>query len=140
MKNILTISTIIFSSIICFSQNNIIGKWKKISEINLYKGISFDSHKALLIQRPCISKIVYEINSDGTFRLNAKNSDCDLSYIKVQEKLHSEEVWTYKGNKITIGHKKAPSVGHTYIVSVKENTMVWKGTEGQGTITFKKIN
>jgi hypothetical protein len=116
-----------------------IGKWKIVSYVSEFNGQKFDSHKALLQQRPCAAKIVYEINSNGTYRLNAANSGCDERYIKIQEKLHSEEVWTVKGNKITIGHKKAISVGHTYTFSIKGDIMIWTGTDGEGVITYKKL-
>jgi len=116
-----------------------VGKWKIVSYVSEFNGQKFDSHKALLQQRPCAAKIVYEINSNGTYRLNAANSGCDERYIKIQEKLHSEEVWTVKGNKITIGHKKAISVGHTYTFSIKGDIMIWTGTDGEGVITYKKL-
>lgn len=116
-----------------------IGKWKLVSYITTYDGTTFDSHKALLKTRPCAAKIFYEINANGTYRLNASQSGCDASYVKIQEKLHSEEVWTLNGNLITIGHKKAPKVGHTYTVSFKGNTMIWVGKDGEGTLTYQRV-
>ncbi|HMT74427.1 MAG TPA: lipocalin family protein [Chitinophagaceae bacterium] len=129
---------ILFLTTTMFAQSPI-GKWKIVSYVSEFNGQKFDSHKALLQQRPCAAKIVYEINSNGTYRLNAANSGCDERYIKIQEKLHSEEVWTVKGNKITIGHKKAISVGHTYTFSIKGDIMIWTGTDGEGVITYKKL-
>lgn len=116
-----------------------VGKWKKVSHVTTYDGTKSDSHKALLQTRPCAAKIIYEINADGTYRLNASQSGCDAKYINIQEKLHSEEVWSVKGTSITIGHKKAPTVGHTYTFSIKGNTMIWVGTNGQGTMVFQRI-
>lgn len=129
---------ILFLTTTMFAQSPV-GKWKIVSYVSEFNGQKFDSHKALLQQRPCAAKIVYEINSNGTYRLNAANSGCDERYIKIQEKLHSEEVWTVKGNKITIGHKKAISVGHTYTFSIKGDIMFWTGTDGEGVITYKKL-
>ena len=116
-----------------------VGKWKKISHVATYDGTKFDSHKALLKSRPCAAKIIYEINADGTYRLNASQSGCDAKYINIQEKLHSEEVWSVKGNTITIGHEKAPEVGHTYTFTIKGNMMTWVGTDGQGTLVFQRL-
>ncbi|HNC71803.1 MAG TPA: hypothetical protein PK035_05440, partial [Chitinophagales bacterium] len=79
-----------------------VGKWKKITHVSTFNGQTFDSHKALLVQRPCVAKFVYEINADATFRLNALQSGCDEKYTKVQEKLYSETKWKVEGNKITI--------------------------------------
>ncbi len=129
---------LLFLTTTMFAQSPV-GKWKIVSYVSEFNGQKFDSHKALLQQRPCAAKIVYEINSNGTYRLNAANSGCDERYIKIQEKLHSEEVWTVKGNKITIGHKKAISVGHTYTFSIKGDIMIWTGTDGEGVITYKKL-
>ncbi len=129
---------LLFLTTTMFAQSPV-GKWKIVSYVSEFNGQKFDSHKALLQQRPCAAKIVYEINLNGTYRLNAANSGCDERYIKIQEKLHSEEVWTVKGNKITIGHKKAISVGHTYTFSIKGDIMIWTGTDGEGVITYKKL-
>lgn len=116
-----------------------IGKWKVISHMSEFQGEKFDSHKALLQQRPCADKIWYEINADGTYRLNASQSGCDERYKKIQEKLHSEQVWKVKGNIITIGHKTAPTVGQSYTFVISGNTMQWTGTNGQGVITYQKL-
>lgn len=116
-----------------------VGKWKKISHISSYEGQTFDSHKALLTQRPCAAKFVYEINADATFRLNASNSGCDEKFINIQEKLYSETKWKVEGNKITISTLSNFAVGQTYIISFSGNKMIWKGTDGQGTITYQKL-
>lgn len=126
------------SSNLILSQNPV-GKWKVISHISEFQGEKFDSHKALLSQRTCAAKIMYVIHTDGTFRLDASQSQCDEKYTKIQEKLYSESVWTVSGKFITIGNKKAPSVGQKYTFTVTGNKMVWTGTEGQGTITYQKI-
>lgn len=133
---ILTVALIL--SQYCFSQSPT-GKWKKISHLSEYGGQKFDSHKALLTQRPCAAKIVFEMNTDGSFRLNASASGCDESYRKIQEKLYAESVWTVKGNRITIGNKKTPAIGQTYTFVIKGNTMIWTGTDGQGVITYTKL-
>ncbi len=116
-----------------------VGKWKIISHVSSYDGQTFDSHKALLTQRPCAAKIVYEINADATYRLNASNSGCDEKYKKIQEKLYSETKWIVQGNKISISTLNDFSVGQAYLVSFSGNKMIWKGTDGQGTITFQKL-
>lgn len=131
------IITIIF---VCQSSaQSPIGKWKMISHISEYEGQKFDSHKALLSTRPCVAKIIYEINADKTYRLNAKSSGCDEKYKNIQERMNSKSVWTLSGNKITIGNEKAPTIGQTYNISFSGNKMIWKGTEGQGTITYLKL-
>jgi hypothetical protein len=137
MKNILTTLFLILS--VTLLAQNPVGKWKMISHISEYEGEKFDSHKALLQSRPCVAQIIYEINTDGTYRLNAEKSNCDQKYLKMQQSLYSEQVWTIKGKKITIGHRKAPNVGQTYVFSIKDNTMIWEGTEGQGRITYQKL-
>ncbi|HNN27412.1 MAG TPA: hypothetical protein PKK18_13310, partial [Chitinophagales bacterium] len=111
----------------------------KITHVSTFNGQTFDSHKALLIQRPCAAKFVYEINADATFRLNASQSGCDDKYTKVQEKLYSETKWKVQGNKITISSLKDFAVGQSYFISFSGNKMIWKGTDGQGTITYQKL-
>lgn len=128
----------LFLSICSYTQNPV-GKWKIVSHVSEFQGEKFDSHKALLSQRPCAAKIMYVIDTDGTFRLDASQSQCDEKYTKIQEKLYSESVWTVSGKFITIGNKKAPSVGQKYTFTVTGNKMVWTGTEGQGTITYQKL-
>ena len=137
MKNILLIIALFVGSNI-FAQSPI-GKWKKLSHVSTYAGQTFDSHKALLTQRPGAAKIIYEINADATYRLNASNSGCDEKYKKIQEKLYSETKWKVQGNKITTSTLNDFSVGQTYIISFSGNKMIWKGTDGQGTIVYEKL-
>jgi hypothetical protein len=138
MKKIILLLALIISYTITNAQSPV-GKWKKISHISTYAGETFDSHKALLQQRPCASKIVYEINADGTYRLNAANSGCDERYKKIQEKLYSETNWQLKGNIFTTSTQKDFSVGQSYKITISGNKMTWEGTDGQGTIVFQKL-
>ncbi len=129
---------ILFFQFKSYAQNPI-GKWKVISEINEWQGDKFDSHEALLSQCPCAAKIFYVIHTDGTYRLDASQSTCDERDKKIRERLYSASVWTIAGNIITIGYKKAPSLGHKYIFTISGNKMIWVGTDGQGTITYQKV-
>jgi hypothetical protein len=115
------------------------GKWKMVSHLSTFEGDSFDSYKALLTQRPCAAKIVWEINADQTFRLNASASGCDERYRSIQERLYSKTNWRMKGNLITISTQKDFSVGQSYIVLITGKTMTWTGTNGQGTLTYVKL-
>ena len=137
MKNI--VALILLLSLSSVYAQSPVGKWKKITHVSTFEGQTFDSHKALLVQRPCAAKIVYEINADATFRLNASQSGCDDKYTKVQEKLYSETKWKVQGNKITISSLKDFAVGQSYFISFSGNKMIWKGTDGQGTITYQKL-
>jgi hypothetical protein len=123
----------------CVNAQSPVGKWRKISHVSTYEGQTFDSHKALLQQRPCAAKIVWEINADATYRLKAGESGCDESYKKIQEKLYSKTNWKVTGNKITISTLKDFSIGQTYTFTINGNKMVWTGTEGQGVITYQKL-
>lgn len=118
---------------------NIVGKWQVVSHISEYAGEKFDSHAALLQQRPCAAKIYFEINTDATFRKLAKDSGCDEQFIKIQEKLYSKTNWQMKGDKITISTLKDFSIGQTYTFKIVGNTMIWTGTDGQGVITYKRL-
>lgn len=134
------ISTAVFflTAAACYAQGPA-GKWKKLSHISEYGGQKFDSHKALLAQRPCAAKMVYEMNADGSYRLKAAASGCDAGYIKIQEKLYSKTNWKVTGNKIMISSANNFSVGQTYTFTVKGNIMTWVGAEGQGIITWQKL-
>ena len=121
---------------ICSAQSPV-GKWKKISHVSTYEGQTFDSQTALLSQRPCAVNIVYEVNEDGTYRLNASESGCDESYKNIQQKLYSKTKWRIEGGKITVSATNF-AVGQTYALSFSGNKMIWVGTEGQGTITYQK--
>ncbi|MGN6420779.1 MAG: lipocalin family protein [Pseudobacter sp.] len=127
---------------ICISQlleaQSVVGKWKKISHMSEYEGQKFDSHVALLKSRPCAEKVVWEINADGTFRLNAASSGCDENYKKVQEKMYAKTKWKLEGNKFTTSATNF-AVGQSYTVVFKGNKMIMTGTEGQGVITYQKL-
>jgi hypothetical protein len=136
MKNVVRIITIMLIVNICNAQSPV-GKWQMISHISTYGGQTFDSHAALLSQRPCAAKIVYEVNADGTYRLNAAESGCDEKYINIQQKLYSKTRWKVEGGKITTSATNF-AVGQTYTLSFSGNKMIWVGTEGQGTITYQR--
>lgn len=138
MKKIFISLALIIAAQITTAQNPV-GKWKVISHISEYDGQKFDSHAALLTQRPCAAKISYEINADKTYRLNAAGSGCDEKYIKIQEKLYSKTMWQVQNGKITISTQKDFSVGQTYTITVAGSKMIWTGTDGQGTITYQRL-
>ncbi|RYY58065.1 MAG: hypothetical protein EOO09_00400 [Chitinophagaceae bacterium] len=138
MKSILFIIGFSLTAVIAYAQSPV-GRWKKISHVSSYEGQTFDSHVALLKQRPCAAKIVWVVNADGSYRLDAAASGCDESYSKIQTKMYSKTMWKLTGNRITISTQKDFSVGQTYTLTVTGNKMVWVGTEGQGTITYQRI-
>ncbi len=131
---LLALSVVTASS--AFSQSPV-GKWKKTAHISVYEGRKMDTHVALLQQRPCAADIVYEVNADATFRLNAKESGCDEKYKNIQEKLYSKTKWKLEGNKIMISATNF-AVGQSYIITISGSKMTWVGTEGQGTIIYQK--
>lgn len=137
MKTLITILFITFFSHITTAQGPV-GNWKMISHVSTYEGTKFDSHVALLSQRPCAAKIVYEITAEGTYRLNASQSGCDDSYKKIQERLYSKTKWKVTGNTIMISATNF-AVGQSYIFKIIGNKMIWEGTDGQGTITYQKL-
>ena len=100
-------------------------------------GSTFDSHAALLQQRPCAAKVRYNVNADGSYRLDASASDCDEKYKSIQQKLYSKTKWKLEGNKIMIADTNF-AVGQTYSVTVSGNRMTWVGTDGQGTLVFQR--
>jgi hypothetical protein len=114
-----------------------VGKWQKISHISVYEGQKMDSHAALLSQRPCAAQIVYEVNENGTFRLNASESTCDDSYKNIQQRLYSKTKWKVENGKITTSATDF-AVGQTYVLRFSGNKMIWVGTEGQGEITYQR--
>ena len=116
---------------------DVVGQWKLVSHMASFQGQSFDSHAALLQQRPCAADIVYEVNADKTFRLNAAKSACDERYRKTQEKLYAQTKWRLEGNRITTSATNF-AAGQTYTVTVSGNRMTWEGTEGQGTKVFQR--
>jgi hypothetical protein len=115
-----------------------VGRWKVVSHVSVFEGEKFDSHAALLQQRPCAAKIFYEINADASFRLNAASSGCEERYVKIQQKLYSETQWKVDGNKIMTSASNF-AVGQTYTYTIVGNTMTWTGTEGQGVIVYQRL-
>ena len=114
-----------------------VGKWKVTSHISEYDGQKIDSHAALMEQRPCAAKVIYNVNADGTFRLDASATGCDERYTKIQEKLYAKTNWRVEGNKITTSATNF-AIGQTYIYTISGNKMTWVGTEGQGTIVYQR--
>jgi len=137
MKKIGFFLAVIMAWNICNAQSPV-GKWKKLSHVSTYEGQKFDSQQALLKQRPCAEKIIWEINADASFRLNAANSGCDERYKKIQQKMYSETKWKLEGNKFMVSATNFV-VGQTYLISFAGNKMTWVGTEGQGTIVYQKL-
>ncbi len=113
-----------------------VGKWKRLSYTSVYDGVKFDSHAALLKQRPCADKIVYEINADGTWRLNAANSGCDEKYINIQQKLYSKTKWKLEGNQLTVSATNF-ALGQTHSVSFVGNKMTC--TNQYETIVYQRL-
>jgi hypothetical protein len=138
MKNLITVTAPLLIFCFCAAQSPV-GKWKVLSHISTYQGQTFDSQKALLQQRPCAAKIFYEINADGTYRLNAASSGCDEKYKSIQEKLWSKTNWQLKGDIFTTSTLKDFSAGQSYKMTIDGNKMTWVGTDGQGTIVYQKL-
>ena len=137
MKNLICI-VITFCGINYCNAQGPVGKWKMISHVSTYEGQTFDSHAALLTQRPCAAKIEYEINADATYRLNASESGCDEKYVNIQQRLYSKTKWKVEGKQIMISATNF-TVGQTYTLSFSGNKMIWVGTDGQGTITYQRL-
>lgn len=116
---------------------SVVGSWRLVSHTVTAAGSTFDSHAALLQQRPCASKIRYNIGADGTYRLDASASDCDDKYKSVQKKLYAKTKWKLEGTQFTTSSTNF-AVGQSYTVSVAGNRMTWVGTDGQGTLVFQK--
>jgi hypothetical protein len=100
-------------------------------------GSSFDSHAALLQQRPCAAKIRYNVKADGTYRLDASASDCDEKYKSIPEKLYAETKWKLESGKLTTSSTNF-AAGQSYTATVSGNQMTWVGTEGQGALAFQR--
>lgn len=115
----------------------VIGKWKVLSHTVVFEGQTMDMQAALLQQRPCAGQIVYEVNADGTYRLNASGSSCDEKYKSTQQKLYAKTRWKLEGDKFTTSATNF-AVGQSYKTSVSGNRMTWVGTEGQGTLVLQK--
>ncbi len=116
---------------------DVVGSWRLVSHTVSMSGTTFDSQADLLQAKPCAAKIRYNVNADGTYRLNAAASDCDQKYKAMQEKLYEKTKWKVAGNKITTSATNF-AVGQTYSVAVSGNKMTWIGTEGQGTLVFQR--
>jgi hypothetical protein len=116
---------------------DVLGSWRLVSHTVTLDGTQLDSQAALLQQRPCAAKIRYNVNADGTYRLDASASDCDEKYKNIQQKLYAKTKWKIEGNKITTSSTNF-AVGQTYTFSVSGSRMTWVGTSGQGTLVFQK--
>ncbi len=117
--------------------SEVVGSWKLVSDTSTYNGTTFDSHAALLQQRPCAAKIRYKVNADASSRLDASASDCDEKYKSIQEKLYAKTQWKLEGNKLTTSATNF-AAGQSYTVTVSGNRMTWVGTEGQGTLVCQR--
>lgn len=137
MKKTLLSLLFLTAAIVVHAQSPV-GKWKILSHTVEFNGEKMDTHAALLSQRPCADKIIYEINADATFRLNASASGCDEKYKSTQEKLYAKTQWKVEGGKITTSATNF-AVGQTYTISFSGNKMTWVGTDGQGTIVYQKL-
>jgi hypothetical protein len=115
----------------------VIGSWSKVAHTASMNGTTFDTQAALLQQRPCAAKIRYNVNADGTYRLDASGSDCEARYKSMQQKLYSQTKWRVVGDTITVSATDF-AVGQSYKVSVSGNRMTWVGTEDQGTLVFQR--
>jgi len=115
----------------------VVGSWRKVSHTATMSGTTFDTHAALLKQRPCADKIRYNVNQDGTYRLDASASDCDDRYKSMQQKLYAQTKWRVVGDTVTVSATDF-AVGQSYKVSVSGNRMTWVGTEDQGTVVFQR--
>jgi Lipocalin-like domain len=113
-----------------------VGKWKRISYTIVYDGKKIDTHAALLQQRPCAAKIIYEINADGAWRVNASNSGCDEKYKKIQERLYSETKWKLVGNQFTVSATNF-AVGQTHTISFAGNKMTFVNKDE--TIVYQRL-
>jgi hypothetical protein len=121
MKKIILLLIIAAAANTCLAQSPV-GKWKRLSYTTVYEGKKMDSHAALLAIRPCAAKIVYEVNADGTWRLNAASSGCDEKYSNIQQKLYSKTKWKLVGNQFTT-YVTDISLGHTHTISFAGNKM-----------------
>jgi hypothetical protein len=120
------------------AQPAVVGNWSKVSHVSDMGGTKMDSHAALLQSRPCAGKIVWRVNADSTFRLDASQSGCDERYVKVQQKLYSETRWKLEGDLLTVSATNF-AVGQSYRVALSGDRMTWTGTEGQGVIVYRRL-
>lgn len=135
MKKATFILLLIVSMTTAYAQSPV-GKWKRLSYTIVFEGKKIDTHAALLTQRPCAANIVYEINADGTWRLNAANSGCDEKYTKMQQKLYSKTKWKLEGNQITVSATNF-AVGQTHTISFAGNKMTC--TNQYETIVYQRL-
>lgn len=135
MKTISLAASFMFFAFTSMAQSPV-GNWKMVSHLATYDGKTFDSHVALLTQRPCAAKIVYRITADGNYRLDASSSGCDEKYVNIQQRLYSKNVWKLDGDKIFIGGKEG--IGNNYSVTFSGNKMIWKSEYGD-VITYQKL-
>jgi hypothetical protein len=115
----------------------VVGSWRKVSHIATMSGATFDSQAALLKQRPCADRIRYNVNADGTYRLDASASDCEERYKSTQQKLYAQTKWRVVGDTLTVSATDF-AVGQSYKLSVSGNRMTWIGTEDEGTVVFQR--
>jgi hypothetical protein len=137
MKNLLCFFMLLPALGTSYAQSPV-GKWKIVAHTSVYEGQTMDTHEALLKTRPCADKIFYEVNRDGTYRLNAASSGCDDSYKKIQEKLYSKSKWKVEAGVIHISATNF-AVSQLYKISFSGNKMIWNGTDGQGSIVYQKL-
>jgi hypothetical protein len=137
MKTTLFVFVLTLLSLTTFSQSPV-GKWKIISHTIVFEGKKIDMHAALLQQRPCAAKVIWEINADKTFRLDASQSGCDESYKNIQQKMYAKTKWRLEGNKFTTSATDF-AIGQSYTVVFSGNKMIMTGIDGQGTITYQKL-
>jgi len=137
MKKLVVLFTVIGAMQLCHAQSPV-GKWKVVSHTIIFEGKKMDIHAALVSQRPCAANVVYEINADATYRLNAANSGCDEKYINIQQRLYGKTKWKLESNKFTSSAINF-AVGQSYTISISGSKMTWIGTDGQGTIVYQKL-
>lgn len=118
---------------------NPVGQWKLIEHKMMFNGEKLDAYERLKQQIPCAVDIVYEVKSDGSFRLNASKTTCDERYKAFQERLYAESTWTINHDTITLTNVKPAGVLQTYHIQYKGNTMIWTSTDKQGFKTFERI-
>ncbi len=135
MKKIIWLLLVLITAEAAVAQSPI-GKWKRLSYTSVYEGKKIDTHAALLQIRPCAANIVYEINADGTWRLNAANSGCDERYVKMQEKLYSKTQWKLEGKTFTVSATNF-AVGVSHTISFSGNRMTF--TNADETIVYQRL-
>ncbi|WP_414664793.1 lipocalin-like domain-containing protein [Horticoccus sp. 23ND18S-11] len=104
-----------------------VGKWKRVSYLADIEGKKVDMHAALLKQRPCAAKIVYEFAENGKASLDA--AACEEGYRKMQEKLWSKTKWKVEGSRLTTSSTDF-ALGTSYTVTYSGRQMTWKSDDG----------